>query len=79
MGMTCGLEAAQVVRNTRQVLAIEALAAARALDFLRPLETSPALESITAPIPRLDGDQPVSGPITRVAELIERGTLARAV
>ena len=33
-----------MVRNTRAVLAIEALAAARALDLLAPLKTSPLLE-----------------------------------
>ena len=79
MGMTAALKLRQVVWNTRQVLAIEALAAARALDFLRPLKTSPALEGVSAIIPRLDGDQPASGAIAKVAELIEQGALARAL
>ena len=43
MGMTAALKLESVVRNTRTVLAIEALAAARALDLLRPLRTSPEL------------------------------------
>ncbi len=76
MGMTAALKLREVVWNTRQVLAIEALAAARALDFLRPLKTSPALESVSALIPRLDGDQPASGAIAKVADLIEQGALA---
>ena len=79
MGMTAALKLRDVVRNTRQVLAIEALAAARALDFLRPLKTSPVLEGVSAIIPRLDGDQPASAAIARVAALIEQGALARAL
>jgi len=67
------------VRNTRYVLAIEALAAARALDFLRPLRTSPALEAAAAVVPRLEGDQPVSGAIEKTAALIAGGVLARAL
>jgi histidine ammonia-lyase len=79
MGMTSALKLREVVRNTRRVLAIEALAAARALDFLRPLRTSPALENAAAGIPRLSGDQPVSGAIERVDRLIAEGAFARAL
>ena len=46
MGMPSALKLQRVVRNTRTVLAIEALAAARALDLLAPLKTSPALERV---------------------------------
>src|SRR5579872_996828 len=62
MGMTSATKFQRVVRNTRRVMAIEALAAARALDLLSPLKTSPQLEaararirSVSAP---LDGDRP---------------------
>jgi histidine ammonia-lyase len=79
MGMTSALKLREVVRNTRRVLAIEALAAARALDFLKPLRTSPKLEAAGAAIPRLAGDQPVSGAIERVDRLIADGVLARAL
>ncbi len=44
MGMTGALKLQQVVRNTRTVLAIEAITAARALDCLRPLRSSASLE-----------------------------------
>ena len=50
MGMTSALKLQRVVRNTRAVLAIEALAAARALDELAPLRTSPVLEEVRARI-----------------------------
>ena len=78
MGMTSALKLQQVVRNARRVLAIEAIAAARALDFLLPLKTSPALEAASATIPRLVGDQPVSGAMARVDTLIAEGALTRA-
>jgi histidine ammonia-lyase len=78
MGMTAALKLRDVVRNTRQVLAIEAITAARALDFLRPLKTSPALEAASALIPRLVGDQPASGAMARVDELIAQGAITAA-
>ena len=50
MGMTAALKLRRVVQNTRAVLAIEALAAARALDLLSPLRSSPPLEQVRARI-----------------------------
>src|SRR3984957_14800359 len=48
MGMTSALKLKQVVRNTRLVLAIELLTATRALDCLRPLKSSVAIEGVRA-------------------------------
>ena len=39
MGMTAAIKLKRVVENTRNVLAIEAMAAAQALDFVAPLKT----------------------------------------
>src|SRR5881398_1764802 len=39
MGMTAAIKLQRVVENTRNVLAIEAIAAAQALDFVAPLKT----------------------------------------
>ncbi|MGC9970895.1 MAG: histidine ammonia-lyase [Bryobacteraceae bacterium] len=75
MGMTAALKLRDVVRNTRTVLAIEALAAARALDCLRPLRSSQPIEAARELIPTLSGDQPLSGPIAKVDELIASGAL----
>jgi len=75
MGMTAALKLRDVVRNTRTVLAIEALTAARALDCLRPLRSSPPIEAARELIPTLSGDQPLSGEIAKVDELIARGAL----
>ena len=43
MGMTAANKLKKVVENTRNMLAIEAMAAAQALDFLAPLKTSQAV------------------------------------
>src|SRR5437660_4705377 len=40
MGMGASIKLRQIVANTRHVLAIEAMAAAQALDFRAPLQTS---------------------------------------
>jgi histidine ammonia-lyase len=48
MGMTSAMKLKQAVRNTRHVLAIELLTAARALDCLRPLRSSPVIEQVRA-------------------------------
>ena len=81
MGMTAGLKWKRVVRNTRAVVAIEALAATRALEFLQPLKTSPALEAarehIRSVCGALDGDRPPAPDISALEKLIEEGALAR--
>ncbi|MFB3826374.1 MAG: histidine ammonia-lyase [Bryobacteraceae bacterium] len=80
MGMAAALKLARVVRNTRAVLAIEALAACRALDLLRPLRTSPALEAVRervrAVAPELTEDRPLHRDIAAVEALIPE--IARA-
>jgi histidine ammonia-lyase len=55
MGVTAAAKAARAVANTRRILAIEAIAACQALEFLRPLETSARLRAayarVRAPFP----------------------------
>jgi histidine ammonia-lyase len=79
MGMTSAVKLQRVVRNTRLVLAIEALTAARALDLLAPLKTSPALEEARAKIrrvsPRIEGDRPFYKDIAALETLIAAGEL----
>jgi histidine ammonia-lyase len=74
MGMTAALKWRQVVRNTRAVLAIEALAAARALDLLAPLRSSEPLESARRRIrevsPEFDGDRALHKDIAAIERLI---------
>jgi histidine ammonia-lyase len=79
MGMTSAVKFQRIVRNTRNVLAIEALAAARALDLLAPLKTSPALEEVRGRIrkvsPPIEGDRPFYRDIVALEGLIAAGAL----
>jgi len=79
MGMTSALKLQRIVRNTRAVLAIEALAAARALDLLAPLKTSPVLEAVRSRIravsPAIEGDRPWHRDIAALEALIAEGAL----
>jgi histidine ammonia-lyase len=79
MGMTSALKWKRVVRNTRAVLAIEALAAARALDLLRPLRSSAPIELARRRIrevsPAFDGDRVLHPDIAALERLIAGGGL----
>jgi histidine ammonia-lyase len=81
MGMTSALKLKQVVRNTRYVLAIELLTAARALDCLRPLSSSPVIERVRTGLiafsPPWTGDRPLTSDIEKVSEWIASGATAR--
>jgi histidine ammonia-lyase len=81
MGMTSAVKLQRIVRNTRNVLAIETLAAARALDLLAPLKTSAALEEARARIrgvsPPITGDRPFYRDIAALEALIRSGHLAQ--
>lgn len=48
MGANAATKCLRVVKNVERVLAIELLAAVQALEYRRPLKTSPALEEIVA-------------------------------
>ncbi len=80
MGMTSAVKLQRVVRNVRTVLAIEALTAARALDLLAPLRSSPVLEAARARIREvsapLEGDRAYYRDIAALDGLIASGTLA---
>jgi histidine ammonia-lyase len=83
MGMTAALKLRQVVENTRNVLAIEAIAAAQALDFVAPLKTGKRGQKAEAAIrsvcPAMEKDRAMYGDFARVAALIESGRLAEAL
>ncbi len=65
---------AGIVELTRQVLGMEYLAAVQALEFQRPLKTSPALEAAAARlrerVPRLEEDRYMATDIAAAAELV---------
>src|SRR3989440_6148922 len=79
MGMTASLKLKRIVANTRMVLAIEACAAAQAIDFLGPLKTSKTLQHVHSNIrqvsPKLEQDRSLANDFIRVAELIRSGAL----
>ncbi|HEY8671144.1 MAG TPA: aromatic amino acid lyase, partial [Terriglobales bacterium] len=83
MGMTAAIKLRRVVENTRNVLAIEAMAAAQALEFVAPLKTGKrgqrAYEAIRAVCPAMDKDRVMYGDFAKVAELIDHGHLAKAL
>ena len=80
MGMAAAIKLKKVVANTTHVLAIEACAAAQAIDFLAPLKTSPLLQRAHAAIrkvsPRIEQDRVFASDFARIAEVIRSGALA---
>ena len=83
MGMTAALKLKQIVTNTRDVLAIEAMAAAQALDFLSPLKTSKrgqaAHEAIRSVSPTVEKDRAMSDDFAKIAHIISSGRLAEVL
>jgi len=83
MGMTAAIKLKKVVENTRNTLAIEAMAAAQAIDFLAPLKTSKPLQhahaAIRAVCATMDKDRVMYQDFARIAELIAEGKVAEAV
>jgi len=79
MGMAAAIKLKRVVANTTNVLAIEACAAAQALDFLAPLKTSSPLQKAHAAIrkvsAKIEQDRVFAEDFQRVAELIRAGRL----
>ena len=82
MGMTAALKLRRIVENTRNVLAIEAMAAAQALDLVAPLTTSKrgqkachAIRSVSAKVER---DRAMYGDFVHVAEVIAKGKIREA-
>jgi histidine ammonia-lyase len=83
MGMTAAIKLKRIVENTRNTLAIEAMAVAQALDFLAPLKTSKrgqaahaAIRSVCATMER---DRVMYKDFARIADLIASGKVAEAL
>src|ERR1700722_8799463 len=83
MGMTAANKLRGIVENTRNVLAIEAMAVAQALDFLSPLKSSirgqAAHSAIRSVCPTMEKDRVMYKDFTRLAELIASGKVAEAI
>jgi len=83
MGMTAATKLKRVVDNTRNVLAIEAIAAAQALDFVGPLKTGPrgrkAHQAIRSVCATMEKDRVMYEDFARTAKLIADGKIAQAL
>jgi histidine ammonia-lyase len=83
MGMTAATKLKRVVDNTRNVLAIEAMAVAQAVDFLAPLKSSKRGQAAHAAIrsvcPTMEKDRIMYTDLARIAALIAQGKVAAAL
>ena len=80
MGMTAAIKLKRIVENSRNVLAIEAMAVAQAIDFLAPLKSSKRGQAAHAAIrsvcPTMEKDRVMYKDFARLAELIATGKVA---
>jgi histidine ammonia-lyase len=83
MGMTAANKLRRIVENTRNVLAIEAMAVAQAIDFLAPLKTSKrgqaAHAAIRAVCPTVEKDRVMYKDFARIAKMIGSGKVAEVL
>jgi len=83
MGMGAALKLQRIVTNTRNVMAIEAMAAAQALDFVAPLKTGKrgqaAHSAIRSICPTMDKDRVMYKDFARIAALIASGKIAESL
>src|SRR5215472_16673411 len=83
MGMAAAIKLKKIVENTRNTLAIEAMAVAQAIDFLAPLKTSKRGQAAHAAIrsvcPTMERDRAMYTDLSRIADLIASGKIAEAL
>ena len=82
MGMTGALKLRQIVEHAERVVAIELMCAAQALEFRRPLKSSPQLErvheAVRAVVPRLEQDRVLAPDIEAMAAAVRAGAFDAA-
>jgi histidine ammonia-lyase len=83
MGMTASLKLKRIIENTRNAMAIEAMAAAQALDFVAPLKPGKrgqaAYAAIRSVCPTMDKDRVMYQDFARIADLVASGRVAEAL
>jgi histidine ammonia-lyase len=83
MGAIAAHKALRVLRHAQQVLGIELLCAAQALDLRRPFHpargTKSAYEAVRAVVPTLAGDRVLAPDLAAGLHLVQSGAVARAV
>jgi histidine ammonia-lyase len=77
MGMTGALKLRSIVDNVERIVAIELMCAAQAIEFRRPLKSSPQLErvheAVRAVVPRLEQDRVLAPDIDALAAAVKAG------
>jgi len=83
MGVMSGRKLHQIIENTKNVLAIEILCNTQGLDFLRPLKSSPPIETlrtlIRKHVPTITDDRPFYKDINNIRKLIDNDEILNAV
>jgi len=83
MGMTSAIKVQRVVANTCNVLAIEALAAAQAIDILAPVKPSKRAQRAIAAVrklsPMMDKDRSLAPDMAKISDLIASGAIAEVL
>ena len=83
MGATSGRKLMRIIDNVQCIIAIEFLAASQALEFLKPLKPSPAIQLaydlIRKNVPKLDVDRVMKKDIEITRELVKNGEIIREV
>jgi histidine ammonia-lyase len=78
MGMTAAWKAERILANAARIVAIELLAAAQGLEFLRPLRpgqgAARTLAAVRRVVPALTSDRPLGGDIERITAALRGGT-----
>jgi histidine ammonia-lyase len=81
MGMTAALKLRRIVENTRNVLAIEAMAAAQAIDLVAPLKTGArgqqACAAIRAVSAKMEKDRVMYEDFARIARVIDERKISK--
>ena len=77
MGMTGAIKLRQIVEHVERIVAIELMCAAQALEFRRPLRSSPPLErvhnTVRLVVPRLEQDRVLATDIDALAAAVRSG------
>jgi histidine ammonia-lyase len=83
MGMAAAVKLKKIIENTRHVVAIEAMCAAQAMDFLLPLKPSKRGQQAYAAIREVSAmvkkDRILSGDIVKVTDVIASGKVSAAL
>ena len=78
MGMSAAWKAERILANATRIVAIELLAGAQGLEFLKPLTpgrgVARAHAAVRREVPPLDGDRPFTADIERIAAAVRAGS-----